>query len=99
MIATVGPLRYRAWVAVSELTSADRFQIELLRRATPVRRSQIAGRLSADVRRLALRGIRTAQPLLDEWQARVRFAEVHYGRDLAAGLAADLRRRGLLGPA
>jgi hypothetical protein len=80
----------------AELTRAEQVQIDLLRAASPVRRSQIAGRLSADVRRLAMRAICGAQPQLDEWQARVRFAEIHYGRDLAARLAADLRRRGLL---
>lgn len=78
------------------MTSADRVQIELMRRATPGRRAELAGRLSADVKRLAERAIAEAFPELGEWDRKLKFVEIHYGRDLAARVARDLERRGLL---
>lgn len=80
---------------VDALTRADRFQIELWRRASPDRRSQVSGRLSRDVIQLARRAIAKEFPTLDEWQQRVKFVEVHHGKDLAQRFASYLARRGL----
>ena len=63
------------------LTKADRVQIELLRQATPERRTELMARLSSDMRRVAMHGIAEAFPHLDEWQRK---------------LEGDLVRRGLL---
>jgi hypothetical protein len=90
----LGMLRF---VAVREaLTGADRVQIELWRRATCDRRSEVAGRLSADVMRLARRAIAEAFPDLDQWGQRIKFMEVHHGRELAARFERYLERRGLI---
>jgi hypothetical protein len=78
------------------LTRADRIQIELWRSATCDRRSEVAGRLSADVMRLARRGIAEAFPELDKWRQCVKFMEVHHGRELAARFERYLERRGLI---
>lgn len=80
------------------MTSADRAQIELFRRAGPARRSALACRLSDDARRMSRRAIARAFPELDEWEQRVKFVEVTYGKDLAAKVRRDLARRGVLGP-
>lgn len=88
---------YAPIVSVGEpLTRADRVQIELWRRATCHRRSEVTGRLSADVMRLARRAIAEAFPDLDQWEHRVKFMEVHHGRELAARFELYLERRGLL---
>lgn len=78
------------------LTRADRIQIELWRRASTDRRSEVAGKLSADVMRLARRAIAEAFPDLDQWGQRVKFIEVHHGRVLAARFERYLERRGLI---
>ncbi len=80
---------------MTALTSADRMQIELLRRAGPERRSVLAGNLSADAIRLARRAIAEAFPDLDEWQQRAKFVEVHHGKALADSFRRYLGRRGL----
>jgi hypothetical protein len=82
-------------VADEPLTRADRFQIELWRQAPPQRRTQIAGRLSRDVMQMARRAIAETHPSLDEWQQRVKFVEVHHGKELARRFARYLERRGL----
>jgi hypothetical protein len=83
---------------MTPLTSADRVQIELLRRAGPGRRSVLAGKLSADALRLARRAIAEAFPDLDEWEQRAKFLEVQHGKELADGFRRYLARRGLSGP-
>jgi hypothetical protein len=71
----------------SDLTDTDldslRVQVDLLRRATPSRRLELAFALSADVMSLSLAGIRRRQPGLSEPEAHLRFVAIHYGDDLA----------------
>jgi hypothetical protein len=72
---------------------AERVQVELLR-ATPVeRRLGIALRLSATVIGLARRGIERADSTASSEERDIRFVELHYGAELAAGLRDELRRR------
>jgi len=65
-----------------------RVQVDLLRRATPSRRLELAFALSADVMSLSLAGIRRRQPGLSEPQARLRFVAIQYGKDLAESVRA-----------
>jgi hypothetical protein len=66
---------------------ADRVQLELLRAAQPGRRAQMALDLSALVIVLARRGLRTTLPPgASEQDAALRFVELHYGSELAAGV-------------
>jgi hypothetical protein len=71
----------------SGLTDTDvdslRVQVDLLRRATPSRRLELAFALSADVISLSLAGIRRRQPGLSEPEAHLRFLAIHYGDELA----------------
>ena len=67
-------------------TSADaeRKQIELLRKATPARRLQLTCSLSGQVLAWSWEALRRTHPQMSECELRVRFAEIHYGRDIAA---------------
>jgi hypothetical protein len=67
---------------------AEEVQMDLLRRAGPARRAQMALALSAQVIGLARRAIRRSHPDANETEVGLRFVELHYGRELAA----DLRR-------
>jgi hypothetical protein len=69
-----------------------RVQIDLLRRATPRRRLDVAFRLSADVVSISQSGIRRREPGLSNRDVRLRFVEIHYGRELAAAVRARLAR-------
>ena len=73
---------------------ARRVQVELLRAAGPARRSQLALSLSQTTRELALAALRRLHPELSEVELRLRFAEVHYGRELADKVRAQLAWRG-----
>jgi hypothetical protein len=81
---------------VSALSDTDpetaRIHAELLRRAGPVRRAQMAMSLSADVIALARAALRRRDPCASEAELSVRFAELHYGRDVAEGLRQHLLR-------
>lgn len=72
---------------------AERVQLELLRAASPARRAALACRLSDQVRHLALRALRRAHPEASEDEIRVIFVRVHFGDELADGLARDLAAR------
>lgn len=65
---------------------AEAVQIDLLRRAGPARRLRMALDLSAQVMGMSLRALRRSCPDASEAEIRLRFVELHYGRDLAAGL-------------
>jgi|CXWL01.1.fsa_nt_gi hypothetical protein len=52
-------------------------------------RLKLAFDLSDDVRRMSLSAIRSANPEWSEQQVRLRFVELHYGREIAT----RLRRR------
>lgn len=72
---------------------ADRVQIELLRSATPARRASLALSLTATVVGLARFALARQDPAATEEEIGVRFVELNYGREIAAGLAAFLRAR------
>jgi hypothetical protein len=69
----------------------ERVQLELLRRAGPTRRAQMALSLSANVIDLARSALRRKFPEATEEEIGLEFVERHYGRDLAAGLRHYLR--------
>ena len=85
-------------VATPALTAADRRQLELMRNATPQRRFALARALSAQTLAMTHRAIARANPQLDVWQRRLRFVEVQYGPELAAGYRRWLATRGLIAP-
>jgi len=72
---------------------AERVQIDLLRRAGVARRAHMALTLSAQVIGLAQLAIREAQPAISEAEVKLRFVELHYGRELASELRRYLAAR------
>lgn len=72
---------------------AERVQIALLRAAPIGRRLQLAFSLSATVIGMARRALATSHPTLSAMDHNLLFVEIHYGRDLAAGMRAELERR------
>lgn len=72
---------------------ADRVQVDLLRAAPVARRLHLALQLSATVIGAARRALARAQPHASSRELDLRFVELHYGADVAAGLRADLDRR------
>jgi hypothetical protein len=71
----------------------ERKHFDLLREAGPARRAQMALSLSAQVIGLAHRAIRNSTGLRDPVEVAVRFVEIHYGPELAAGVRARLAAR------
>jgi hypothetical protein len=69
---------------------AEARQIALLRGAGPSRRVGTALALSATVIALARRALGRAMPTASELDVRLRFVELHYGRDLADGVRRTL---------
>lgn len=72
---------------------AERIQLDLLRRAGPTRRAQMALSLSAAVIDLARMALRRSFPEATEEEIRLRFVERHYGQELASGLSQYLLTR------
>jgi len=72
---------------------AERVQIDLIRRAPVSRRLRIAWSLSATVIGVARQALVRAEPHASSQEIDLRFVELHYGRDLAAALRAELIRR------
>jgi hypothetical protein len=72
---------------------AETIQLDLLRKAGPTRRAQMALSLSATVIDLAHMALRRSFPEATEEEIGMRFVERHYGRDLAAGLRQYLLSR------
>jgi hypothetical protein len=72
---------------------AERVQIGLLRAASVPRRLHLALSLTATVIGAARRALEQTHPDLSARELDVLFVNVHYGRDLAAALQADLERR------
>jgi hypothetical protein len=66
--------------------AAERVQIDLLRRAGATRRVRMALSLSAQVIDLSRRAIARSMPESAPEEAALRFVELNYGRELAAGL-------------
>jgi hypothetical protein len=66
-------------------------QIDLLRRAGPERRAALAGRLSDSVIYLSRRALSERSPAgIDALELKLRWAELHYGADLAERIRAYL---------
>jgi hypothetical protein len=72
---------------------AERVQIDLLRAAPVARRLHLALQLTATVIGAARRAIGRARPHESPRERDLRFVELHYGADVAAGLRKDLDRR------
>lgn len=72
---------------------AERVQVELFRRASVTRRLQLAQSLSATMKQAALRALAATRPGASHRDLTLRFVQIHYGAELAAGLRADLDRR------
>ena len=72
---------------------AERVQIDLIRKAPVSRRLHVAWSLTATVISAARQALARAQPHASPQELDLRFVELHYGRDLAAALRADLIRR------
>jgi hypothetical protein len=77
---------------------AERVQVQLLRRASRARRLHLAFSLSATVIGLARRALMRANPDASLRELDLRFVELHYGREIAAGLRSDLERRSRASP-
>ena len=82
---------------MSPLSDTDpetaRVHAELLRRAGPVRRAQMAMSLSADVIALARAALRRRHPDASDAVLSVRFAELHHGPEVAESLRQHFLRR------
>jgi hypothetical protein len=73
--------------------AADRVQMDLLRLATPARRAGLALSLTATVVGLARLALARQDPAATDEEIGIRFVRLHYGREIADGLAAFLRAR------
>jgi hypothetical protein len=73
---------------------AERVQLALLRAAPVSRRLQLAWSLTAAAINAARRGIARAEPDASPVERDLRFVALHYGRDLADAVRAELFRRG-----
>jgi hypothetical protein len=72
---------------------AEMVQIALLRQAPLARRASLALSLSRSVISLSRNAIRRSIPEATDEEVGVRFVELHYGPDLAAGLRRHLAAR------
>lgn len=72
---------------------AEAVQLELLRRAGPTRRAQMALELSAQVISLAREAYRRQMPGASETEIGLRFVELNYGQDLAEAVRRHLAER------
>lgn len=72
---------------------AERVQADLFRAVSVAGRIRRALGLSTTVIGAARRGIARANPGASPRELGLRFVELHYGRDVAAGMRADLQRR------
>ena len=72
---------------------AERVQVELLQAAPVARRLRLAISLSATVIRSARRALAAARPGASSEEIDLQFIELHYGKELAAAIRCDLRRR------
>jgi hypothetical protein len=72
---------------------AERVQLDLLRAASPARRGGLAVALSAAAIGASRRALERRSPAATEEEIGLRFVELNYGPELAAEVAACLRRR------
>jgi len=73
--------------------AAERALIALLREATVAQRGSRMLALSATVKELSLRAVARANPGDSEQEVRLKWAELHYGKDLADRVRAYLAAR------
>jgi putative SOS response-associated peptidase YedK len=74
----------RAVLASDTSPEAQRIQVALWRRMSPIEKAQTVGRISRNVRQLSLAGIRQRHPLASERECEMRFAILTLGRTLAS---------------
>ena len=72
---------------------AARTHLELMRRASPARRIQLALSLSRTVMSLSRDGLARAFPDASAEEIAIRWVALHYGADLATHVQADLAAR------
>ena len=72
---------------------AAAIQLEGLRRMSPTERIDSMCKLSASLRRMAMRAIHRRFPGIDESAARLKFIELTYGNELGAAVREHLRQR------
>jgi hypothetical protein len=73
--------------------AAERVQVTLLRDAGTARRLALALSLTDTVHDLARSAIARTLHVADQTEVRLRFVELHYGRDLAEAIRRRLARR------
>ena len=71
----------------------EQLQIELLRRKTVTERMALAGNLTHFVIQLSRQAIARQHPEWTQRQVDLEWVEIHYGRELAESLRADLESR------
>ncbi len=71
----------------------EQLQIELLRQKTVTERMALAGNLTHFVIQLSRQAIARQHPEWTQRQVDLEWVEVHYGRELAESLRADLESR------
>lgn len=72
---------------------AERVQLDLLRAASPAQRAGLAIALTAAAIGASRRALERRSPAASEEEIGLRFVELNYGPELAAEVAACLRRR------
>jgi hypothetical protein len=72
---------------------SEKVQIDLLRRAGPGRRTQMALALSSDVIGLARRALQRSMPDASRQEIELRFVALQYGQELSAELGLYLAAR------
>ena len=72
---------------------AQKVLIELFRKATVAQRADRAFSMSATVKELSMRAIARANPNDSEQEIKLKWAELHYGKDLADRVREYIRAR------
>ncbi|MCR9296042.1 MAG: hypothetical protein NXI32_25280 [bacterium] len=72
---------------------AERLQLAILRRMSPIERIQKVCRLSSNLRRMARDAVRRRYPDFDELELRLKFIEITYGKELADAVREHTREQ------
>jgi hypothetical protein len=72
---------------------AERVQIELLRKASPIKKFGIVRSLSQSLIQASRRNIQQLHPDITEEELRLIFIEMHYGKEIANRMRSDVERR------
>jgi hypothetical protein len=73
--------------------AAEAAQLELVREMAPAMRLEKTLRLSSELLRTAKAAIRRRYPAYTEQDVAIKFIELHYGAELAAGVRSRLESR------